>query len=78
MIAKGEKGAIKKALESGQLSATDATGYRRYVHAPCPKDRNASPVLRHEKAGQSITRLVFRCPVCGTQFEGNLKTLFLL
>ena len=78
MIAKGETSAIRRALESGQLSVMDATGYRRYVHAPCPSDRSASPVLRHERAGQSITRLVFRCPVCGTQFEGDLKTLFLL
>jgi hypothetical protein len=77
-VVKGETGAIKQALESGQLSVTDATGYRRYIHAPCPKDRSASPVLRHERAGQPITRLVFRCPVCGTQFEGRLRSLYLL
>jgi hypothetical protein len=77
MAAKGETARIKRALETGQLSVTDATGYRRSIYAGCPRDRNPSPVCRQEKSGQALTRLVFRCPICGTEFERPVKSMFL-
>lgn len=78
MAAKGERESIRRAIEAGQLYVADETGYRRFIHARCPEDGNACPVHRQERAGQAFTRLLFRCPVCGTQFESPAKSLFLL
>lgn len=68
---------IRKALETGQLFVADETGYRRFIYARCPNDENASPVYRQERTGQAFTRLLFRCPICGTRFEGPIESLFL-
>lgn len=69
---------IKAALLAGRLAVTDpATGYQRSLHAPCPRDRHECGVYRIERSGEQITRVVFRCPICGDQFDGNLKTMFL-
>lgn len=77
MVSKGETKRIKKALEMGQLFIADETGYRRFIYARCPNDKNASPIWQQEKYGQAFTRLLFRCPMCGTQFECPVESLFL-
>ena len=77
MAAKGKTKLIKKAHEIGQLFVADETGYRRFIYARCPNDRNDSPVYRQERAGQAFTRLLFRCPICGNQFESPIESLFL-
>ncbi len=77
MVASGETKRIRKALETGQLFVANETGYRRFIYARCPDDREASPVYRQERVGQGFTRLLFRCPICGTQFESPIKSLFL-
>lgn len=69
---------IKLALSAGRLSVADpATGYQRSFCARCPKDGNDSSVYRTDKSGQAVTRVVFRCPICGNQFEAAPKDIFL-
>jgi len=69
---------IQKALAAGQLSVLDsATGYHRSMYAHCPKDNHDAPVWRTERSGQPISRLVFRCPACGTEFDAKPDGMFL-
>ena len=77
MVSRGKTKHIRKALEAGQLFVADETGYRRFIYASCPNDGNASPVCRQERSGQAFTRLLFRCPICGTQFESPAESLLL-
>jgi hypothetical protein len=77
MVARSKTETIRKALEAGQLFVTAKTGYRRFIYASCPNDGNASPVCRQERSGQAFTRLLFRCPICGTQFESPTESLSL-
>lgn len=77
MAKKGETERIKAALKAGRLFVTDETGYRRFIYARCPNDGNDSPVCRQEKSGETLTRLIFRCPICQTEFESPVKSLFL-
>jgi len=77
MAATTDTARIKRALETGQLFVTGESGFRRFIYARCPKDRKDSPVCRQEKSGQALSRLIFRCPICGTEFERPVKSMFL-
>ena len=69
---------IKQALATGRLSVLDpATGYQRSIHARCPVHGEASSVYRIEKSGEAIVRAVFRCPLCGRQFDAKPEDMFL-
>ncbi|MBE0481359.1 MAG: hypothetical protein IBX68_10325 [Dehalococcoidia bacterium] len=74
---KGSSAEIKRALESGRLFVADHDGYRRFIYSRCPNDGNDAPVYRQDRSGQAYTRLVFRCPICGTEFESPVKSMFL-
>jgi len=75
MAAKGETKRIRDALDAGRLFVADGSGYRRFIYATCPKDGNDCPVQRQERSGSALTRLVFRCTFCGTEFESPVKSL---
>jgi len=77
MAAKSNTKIIREVLEKGQLFVDDKSGYRRFIYASCPNDGNASSVNRLERAGQALTRLLFRCPICGAEFESPIESLFL-
>jgi hypothetical protein len=69
---------IRQALSAGHLTVPDKiTGYHRFLYARCPKDRSASPVHRIDRSAMSITRVVFRCPVCGEHFDAAPEKMFL-
>lgn len=69
---------IKDMLCRGQLSVRDpATGFYHYLYARCPKSGHESPVHRVDKSGVAITRVVFRCPVCGWDFAAGAEEMFL-
>jgi len=69
---------IKLALSAGRLSIVDpATGYQRSFCARCPSDGQDSSVYRTDTSRQAITRVVFRCPICGRQFDAAPKDIFL-
>jgi hypothetical protein len=77
MVVRNKTNIIRKALDAGQLFVADETGFRRFIHASCPNDGNPSAVCRQERSGQALTRLLFRCPLCGTEFESPIESLFL-
>ncbi len=69
---------IKDMLCRGQLSVRDpATGLYHYLYARCPKSGHESPVHRVDKSGVAIIRVVFRCPVCGWDFDAGAEDMFL-
>lgn len=69
---------IKDMLSRGQLAVRDPeTGLHHYLYARCPKAGHESPVHRVDKSGMAIIRAVFRCPICGRDFEAGAEDMFL-
>lgn len=78
MAKKGDSKRIKEMLSRGQLSVSDqATGILRALYACCPKRGHESPVYRVDRAGTAITRVVFRCSICGVDFDASTDNMFL-
>ena len=67
---------IEEALAAGRLSVADDSGYLHFLYARCPSDGQESPVYRTEKAGEAITRVIFRCSVCSKQFDAKPADMF--
>ena len=67
---------IRQALERGTLLVTDAQGYQQSFFARCPNGHDA-PVYRTEKSREAISRVIFRCPVCGVQFDASPEQMTL-
>ena len=63
---------IKRMFATGQPTLIDTrTGYKYTMCAPCPKDGDYALVARIERAQQSLSKVIFQCPSCLTQFEVN-------
>jgi hypothetical protein len=79
MAKKNDLELIKQALSAGRLDVPDkTTGYHRSLYARCPRDKSASLVHRIDRsAEEGITRVVFRCPICGKQFDVTPEKMFL-
>lgn len=78
MGTKSEISLIKQALSAGRLTVPDkTTGYHRSIYACCPSEGYESPVHRIERAGNSISRVIFRCPICSNQFDAAPKNMLL-
>jgi hypothetical protein len=61
---------VKKMFAQGQPSVVDVqTGYKYTMTARCPKDDSFASVIRIERAGQSLSRVIFQCTSCFTEFE---------
>ena len=61
---------VKRMFAQGQPELVDAqTGYKYSMVALCPKDGNIASVARIERAGQSLSKVTFRCVSCFTEFE---------
>jgi len=73
-----DTGRIKQMLSAGHLSVADPdTGYLRSLYACCPGDGNDAPAHRVDRSRESITRVIFRCPACGGQFDVPADKMFL-
>ena len=69
---------IRKMFEQGQPNLIDVqTGYKYSMVAHCPKDGNFASVARIERAGQSLSKVTFRCTSCFTEFEVNLGDIYI-
>jgi hypothetical protein len=78
MSTKSEISLIKQALAAGRLTVPDkSTGYYRSIYACCPAEGHESPVHRIERSGNSISRVIFQCPICSGQFDMQPKNMFL-
>jgi len=70
MQAKKSPAMVKKMFESGQISIVDPeTRYRFSLTAKCPVDGEFADIARFEKAGHSLSRVVFHCSSCAKEFE---------
>ena len=78
MGTKSEINLIKQALSAGHLTVPDkTTGYHRSIYSCCPSEGHESPIYRIERSGNSISRVIFRCPICSGQFDAMPKNMFL-
>ena len=69
---------IKRMFLYGYPNLVDAqTGYKYSMVAPCPKDNNYSSMIRIERSGQYISRVIFRCASCFTEFEADQSNIYL-
>lgn len=60
---------ITQSLARGSLTVREEDGHVRSLFASCQADGSHAPVYRVEKAGDTIARVIFRCPRCGGQFD---------
>lgn len=68
---------IRQSLERGSLTVREESGYVRSLLAQCEHDGAYAPVYRIEKAGETIARVIFRCPGCGNQFDASPEQMIL-
>jgi len=70
MDAKKAPAMVKKMFETGKLTIVDPeTKYRYSLTAKCPGDGEYADVARFDKAGNSLSRVVFKCILCEGEFE---------
>ncbi len=70
MKAKKFPSMVKKMFAAGEVSMVDPeTKYRYSLTAHCPVDREYASVARTEKSGHSLSRVIFKCLLCSTEFE---------
>ena len=61
---------VKRMFVQGQPDLVDVqTGHKYSMVARCPKDGNFASVARIERTGQSLSRVIFQCTSCFTEFE---------
>ena len=69
---------VKRMFEQGQSTLVDAqTGYNYAMVARCPKDGNFASAARIERAGQSLSKVTFRCTSCFTEFEASQDDMYI-
>ena len=69
---------VKRMFEQGQPALVDVqTGYKYRMVAHCPKDSNFASVARIERAGQSLSKVTFRCTSCFTEFEVSQDDIYI-
>jgi hypothetical protein len=61
---------VKRMFLQGQPTLVDAkSGYKYSMVARCAKDGNYASVARIERSGQALSRVIFQCTSCFSQFE---------
>lgn len=73
---------IKGLLLAGEVKFEDKeTGRSYFISANCPDDNNLASLIRVEKVdseSNSITRAIFKCPICSRQFSVPAEEMFLM
>ena len=70
MEAKKAPNMVKKMFAEGEITRVDPkTKYRYSLTAKCPEDGEYASVARFEKSGHALTRVTFKCEICGTEFD---------
>ncbi len=68
---------VKRMFSQGQTTLADvSTGYKYSMSACCPKDGSFSSIAQLEKSGESISRIVFKCPRCSSLFEAKQEEIY--
>lgn len=69
---------VKRMFDQGQSTLPDAqTGYKYSMVARCLKDGNFSSVARIERAGESLSKVTFRCTSCLNDFEVGQDDIYI-
>ena len=69
---------VKRMFAQGQPDLVDVqTGYKYSMVARCPKDGDFASVARIERAGQSLSKVTFRCTSCFTEFEVSQDDIYI-
>jgi hypothetical protein len=69
---------VKRMFLQGEPELVDAqTGYKYSMVASCPKDGNYTSVARTERVGQTLSRVIFQCSLCSTQFEVSQDEIYI-
>jgi hypothetical protein len=69
---------VKRMFNQGLTSLVDPkTGYKYSMVARCPKNCDFVSVARIERAGQSLSKVTFRCTSCFTEFEAGQEDIYL-
>jgi hypothetical protein len=68
---------VKRMFAQGQPALVDAqTGYNYSMVARCPKDGSYASVARIQRSGQALSRVIFQCTSCFSQFEVNQDEIY--
>ncbi|MFC2032133.1 hypothetical protein ACFLUS_02005 [Chloroflexota bacterium] len=68
----------KRMFVQGQPDLVDAqTGHKYSMVARCSKDGNFASMDRIERAGQSLSKVTFRCTSCCTEFEVSQDDIYI-
>jgi len=70
---------VKRMFAEGEVSMVDPVSKYRYsLVAKCPKDGGDAYVDRFDKAGHSLSRVVFQCGTCLNQFEAQVDDVMVI
>ena len=70
MKAKRFPSMVKKMFDEGEVSMVYPVTKDRYsLTANCPGESEYAEIARYDKSGHSLKRVVFKCAVCGMEFE---------
>jgi hypothetical protein len=68
---------VKRMFAQGQPALVDAqTVYNYSMVARCPKDGSYASVARIQRSGQALSRVIFQCTSCFSQFEVNQDEIY--
>ncbi|MBA7695815.1 hypothetical protein ES703_104454 [subsurface metagenome] len=69
---------VKRMFLQGQTTLVDPESKYKYsMVALCPKDGKYAPVARIERSGQALSKVIFQCTSCFSQFEVNQDEIYL-
>ena len=68
---------VKRMFLQGQAILVDPeSGYKYSMVARCPKDGNYASIARIERSGQALSRVIFQCAFCFSQFEVSQNEIY--
>ena len=69
---------VRRMFAQGQPELVDVqTGYKYSMVAHCPKDGDFASVARTERAGRSLSKVIFRCTSCFSEFEVSQDDIYI-
>jgi len=69
---------VKKTFSQGHTDVVESqTGYKYSMAARCPKCGSFASVSRIEKAGPSLSKVIFQCTSCFTEFEVKQDDIYI-
>jgi hypothetical protein len=68
---------VKMMFLQGQATLVDPESKYKYsMVARCPKDGSYASVARIERSGQSLSKFIFQCTSCFSQFEVSQDEIY--